>query len=134
MYSLVVLPFPITCPEIERIGEIDIYRIVVLAIFVMLCADHARAGAMTSAPDAERGGALASRLCTNCHLTAATQQHANVDVPSFKEIANKEGQTEGAIMARIVLPKHPMPTIPLSTSELTDLAAYVMSLREEIVD
>ena len=42
---------------------------------------------------------------------------------SFPEIANKEGQTAGSIMAHIVLPKHPMPSIPLTQGELADLAA-----------
>jgi hypothetical protein len=32
-------------------------------------------------------------------------------------------------MGRIILPKHPMPTIPLIKSEVGDLAAYIMSLR-----
>jgi hypothetical protein len=59
------------------------------------------------------------------------QQQANVDVPSFQEIANKEGQSAGTIMAHIMLPKHPMPTIPLTKSELADLSAYILSLREE---
>jgi mono/diheme cytochrome c family protein len=73
---------------------------------------------------------LAARLCSNCHLVGTIQQeHANVDVPSFNEIANKEGQTEGSIMASILLPEHPMPTIPLATSEIGDLTAYIMSLR-----
>jgi cytochrome c1 len=45
------------------------------------------------------------------------------------EIANKEGQTAGTIKAHIVLPKHPMPTIPLTKSELADLAAYILSQR-----
>jgi hypothetical protein len=31
---------------------------------------------------------------------------------------------------RIMLPKHPTPTIPLTKSELADLAAYILSLRE----
>jgi cytochrome c1 len=34
-------------------------------------------------------------------------------------------------MAHILLPKHPMPVIPLTKSELADLAAYILSLREE---
>ncbi len=33
-------------------------------------------------------------------------------------------------MAHIALPKHPMPTIPLTKKELADLAAYIMSLRD----
>jgi hypothetical protein len=33
-------------------------------------------------------------------------------------------------MARIILPKHPMPQIPLTKSELADLASYILSLRD----
>ena len=84
---------------------------------------------ITSKPDPKQGKVLAERLCTNCHLVggAVQQEHANADVPSFPEIANLEGQTAGAITARIMLPKHPMPTIPLTKAELADLAAYILS-------
>ena len=58
------------------------------------------------------------------------QQPANADVPSFTEIADREEQTAGAITARIMLPKHPMPQIPLTKAELADLAAYILSLRD----
>ena len=34
-------------------------------------------------------------------------------------------------MARIMLPKHPMPQIPLQKNELADLAAYILSLQAE---
>jgi mono/diheme cytochrome c family protein len=84
----------------------------------------------TSQPDPIHGKDLATRLCSNCHLVSAGQEHANVDIPSFNEIANKEGQTAGGIMAHIMLPKHPMPTIPLTQSELADLAAYILSMRQ----
>ena len=84
------------------------------------------------ATDPKQGKVLAEKLCTNCHLVggAVQQEHANADVPSFPEIANLEGQTAGAITARIMLPKHPMPQIPLTKAELADLAAYILSLRD----
>jgi cytochrome c1 len=40
------------------------------------------------------------------------------------------GQTDGAITASILMPKHPMPTIPLTTREVADLTAYIMSLQD----
>ncbi len=80
---------------------------------------------------AERGKALGERVCSNCHLVSDQQAKAVADVPSFREIANKPNLTEGEIMARIVIPKHPMPAIPLTKHELEDLAAYIMSLRSE---
>ena len=87
---------------------------------------------VTSEPDKVQGKSLAEKLCTNCHLvgSAQRQQPANADVPSFKEIADREDQTAGAITARIMLPKHSMPQIPLTTAELADLAAYILSLRD----
>jgi mono/diheme cytochrome c family protein len=105
------------------------YVLTVLWLFVLV--PLAVAG-VTSQPDPVHGKGLAERLCTNCHLvSSAQQQHpANADVPSFHEIANREGQTAGAIAARIMLPKHPMPTIPLTKAEMADLAAYILSLRE----
>jgi hypothetical protein len=99
--------------------------------FILLGLSLSAGGPVPAQPNPEHGKELAERLCTNCHLVgAAQQQHANVDVPSFHEIANQSGQTTGAIMAHIVLPKHPMPQIPLEKSEIADLAAYILSLRD----
>jgi mono/diheme cytochrome c family protein len=80
--------------------------------------------------DPFKGKELAKQLCANCHLVDSQQEQTNADVPSFNEIANKDGQTAGAIMAHIMLPKHPMPTIPLTQDELSDLAAYILSMRK----
>lgn len=88
------------------------------------------AGPVTSLPDPERGKELAQRLCSNCHLVTGEQEHAVADVPSFHEVANMEGQTAGAIMGKIVIPKHPMPVIPITKTELNDLAAYILTLKD----
>ena len=101
-----------------------------LAVPILFAAGLAFAGPVTNQPDPFHGKELAKQLCSNCHLVDNQQQHANADVPSFNEIANKEGQTAGAIMAHIMLPKHPMPTIPLTQSELADLAVYILSMRK----
>lgn len=104
------------------------------AAMVPISANAGNAGPVTSAPDPKAGHELAVRLCSNCHLVSAAQTEAVVDVPTFKEIANAEGQTPGAIVARIVIPKHPMPVIPITQSELNDLAAYIMSLKDDGID
>jgi mono/diheme cytochrome c family protein len=108
-----------------------VLRYVITALSLLVFMPFALAG-VTSQPDPVHGKGLAEKLCTNCHLVGSAQQQqqpANADVPSFHEIANREGQTSGAITARIMLPKHPMPTIPLTKAELADLAAYILSLR-----
>ena len=102
-----------------------------LSMLVLVAGGATVAAPATNVPNSQLGHELAARLCSNCHLVGnAEQQQANADVPSFAEIANKEGQSSGAIMAHIMLPKHPMPTIPLTKSELADLSAYILSLRE----
>jgi mono/diheme cytochrome c family protein len=107
-----------------------VVKIIAIALIgFLLGAGFASAGPLTKF-EVERGQALAKRLCANCHLVNGAQQQANVDVPSFREIANKSAQSEGAIMARIVLPSHPMPEIPITKQEIADLAAYIMSLRD----
>jgi mono/diheme cytochrome c family protein len=108
----------------------DLRAILVFGMMVLLGVGLSFGAPATSLPDPIHGKDLATRLCANCHLVSAGQEHANVDIPSFSEIANKEGQTAGGIMAHIMLPKHPMPTIPLTQSELADLAAYILSMRK----
>ena len=53
---------------------------------------QASAAPATNAPDPEHGKKLAADLCSNCHLVGTgDQRQANADIPSFPEIANKEG-------------------------------------------
>jgi mono/diheme cytochrome c family protein len=102
-----------------------------LAILLLAATAGLAFAGPTSKPDPATGKALAEKLCTNCHLVGSiTQEQANPDVPSFPEIADLPEQTEGAVAAQIMLPKHPMPQIPLTKSELSDLAAYILSLRD----
>ena len=108
------------------------HAIFMLALLILLAAGTASGGTVTGTANVQQGRQLASRLCSNCHLVGSgEQQQTSADVPSFHEIANKERQSVGAIMAHIMLPKHPMPTIPLTKSELTDLSAYILSLRQK---
>jgi mono/diheme cytochrome c family protein len=108
----------------------DLRAVLVVSVPMLFVAGLGFAGPVPGMPDPFHGKELAQQLCSNCHLVDNQQQQANADVPSFNEIANQEGQTAGAIMAHIVLPKHPMPTIPLTQSELADLAAYILSMRK----
>jgi mono/diheme cytochrome c family protein len=109
----------------------DARTFLTVAALSMLGAAASLAGPVTSAPDPAHGKDLAQRLCSNCHLVSSEQEQVNVDVPSCQEIANMQGQTEGGVMAKIVIPKHPMPVIPITKPELNDLAAYIMSLRDQ---
>ncbi|HET9572762.1 MAG TPA: cytochrome c [Methyloceanibacter sp.] len=106
--------------------------LLVSAWLSLLVSGVAVAATIPGQPDPVHGKALAESLCSNCHLVGAgTQEHVNADVPSFREIANVPGRTPGDIIGFIILPKHPMPQIPLTKAELADLAAYIISLRDK---
>jgi len=108
----------------------DARIVFIVASLSLFGAGASLAGVVPTAPDPEHGKQLAEKLCSNCHLVDSTQEHIDADVPSFHEIANMKGQTAGAIMGKIIIPKHPMPVIPLTKSELQDLAAYIMTLKD----
>lgn len=84
-------------------------------------------------PDARTGQKIAEKLCVTCHIVGREAASASVpaDVPSFERIANKPGQTVEAIAGRIVVPHPPMPQIELTREEIGDLAAYIISLRND---
>ncbi len=106
--------------------------VLVSTLLSLFMAGAAFAAKIPGQPDPEHGKTLAESLCSNCHLVGAgTQEHVNADVPSFREIANVPGRTAGDIIGFIILPKHPMPEIPLTKAELADLAAYIVSLRDQ---
>jgi mono/diheme cytochrome c family protein len=108
----------------------DVRAVLIVSVPLLFAAGLALAAPVPGQPNPIHGKELAQQLCSNCHLVDNQQQQINADVPSFSEIANEEGQTAGSIMAHIILPKHPMPTIPLTQSELADLAAYILSMRK----
>jgi mono/diheme cytochrome c family protein len=84
-------------------------------------------------PDAKTGHEVAAKLCSGCHIVGGKAANATMpaDVPTFVEIANQPGQTAEAIAGRIVIPHPPMPQIQLTRLEIGDVAAYIMSLRNE---
>lgn len=103
----------------------------VLAI-VAGSAPAATAQKIPGQPDPAKGMELAEKLCSNCHLgkgVATSVGGQPADVPSFPEIAKRPGQTAERIHGKLILPNHPMPTIPLTEDEMADLAAYILSLK-----
>ncbi|MGA8692010.1 MAG: c-type cytochrome [Methyloceanibacter sp.] len=112
--------------------KISLLGRILIVLPLLLSGGLALGAPVPGRPDPVHGKELAERLCTNCHLVgSARQEHANADVPSFHEIANLQGQTAGTITAHIILPKHPMPQIPLTKSEIADLSVYILSLRDD---
>jgi len=86
--------------------------------------------AQAGLPDARRGREVAARLCTNCHaMDRQTSTPARADVPSFPTIASRPGVTSDYLAGKMILPHPAMPGIPLTTAEIRDIVAYIISLR-----
>lgn len=84
-------------------------------------------------PSAKRGSDLAQKLCAVCHIPKADapRLQGTADIPTFPEIAAKDGQTVERITGRIIMPAHPMPQIALSRDQMADIAAYILSLKQD---
>lgn len=81
-------------------------------------------------PDPKRGAEVADKLCSNCHVVeAGTQDRIKADVPTFREIAELDGQDDNRLQGRMIMPAHPMPVIPLTRQNIEDLSAYILSLK-----
>ena len=76
-------------------------------------------------------GSERERVCAVCHIPqpGGPLLQGTADIPTFPEIARKEGQTADLIVGAIILPSHPMPQIVLTRDQMADIAAYVLSLR-----
>lgn len=104
------------------------------AICLLAIVSAASAQTIPGRPSPDQGAQLASKLCVNCHLIGhETQPSGGVkaDVPSFREIANVDGQTSERMTVLIISPKHPMPTIALSRDEISHIIAYIETFKTD---
>ena len=84
---------------------------------------------------------MALLACTGCHVVAPDQpfkpiRNGSPRPPDFKEIANRPGITAASLQHHLeTLPAVPanahMPNPVLSSQELRDVAAFIISLRDK---
>jgi mono/diheme cytochrome c family protein len=111
------------------------------ALFVSLIAilaSTANGKAPADRGDADAGRKLALDACTGCHLVSDDQRFAPLlkGAPSFREIANRPNATAASLRRTIAaLPQVPrngrMANPLLTNDQLADVAAYIMTLRED---
>ena len=115
------------------------------ATLSLVAAFAATAPILTTATAAESGGNVqagrdvALRSCTGCHVVASDQRFKPVyprPLSDFKTIANKPSTTTTSVRQFLErLPAVPKPgqmaNPLLSGEELRDVAAYIVSLRDE---
>jgi mono/diheme cytochrome c family protein len=79
--------------------------------------------------DAAQGAQLAQRWCASCHVIGnAPQSRVQVGPPSFPSIA-KSGLTAAQLRVFLTKPHGSMPDLSLTRAEISDLVAYIESLR-----
>lgn len=81
-----------------------------------------------SAADAGRGGIIARRWCSACHLVSPEQPRASADVPGFASIARRNLPPE-RLKAFLADPHPKMPDMSLTREEIDDIVAYIGSLQ-----
>lgn len=79
--------------------------------------------------DAANGARLAERWCSSCHMIGYTPPaQTQVGPPSFPAIA-KGGLTAAQLRTFLTKPHGAMPDLSLTRAEISDLVAYIESLR-----
>ena len=80
--------------------------------------------------EAANGKVLAEKWCASCHLVSPDQARASADAPPFASIAQRPDEDIDRL-AFFLLDPHPvMPNFNLSRDQITDVVAYIRSLKE----
>jgi mono/diheme cytochrome c family protein len=81
--------------------------------------------------DIAAGHAFARDACNACHMVEAKsqQQRRIVIGPAFRDIANTRGMTATALRVLLTTSHPKMPNLILTSEEIADVTAYILSLR-----
>jgi mono/diheme cytochrome c family protein len=101
----------------------------VLLLALALCAGAVGAHAVETGSPA-RGHDLARGVCAECHAVEDLDSFSPViPAPTFREIAAAPGMTATALSAALRTSHQEMPNLNLSSEEIADLTAYILSLK-----
>lgn len=75
------------------------------------------------------GKTVAQTWCANCHLVTATQAQGSDQAPTWASIANRAGTSSDTLHAFLAQPHGKMPDFKLGTTEIDDVVAYILSLK-----
>jgi mono/diheme cytochrome c family protein len=79
----------------------------------------------------QQGLGVARAICAECHLVdKGPGQSPNLVAPTFEHIANIPGMNSVALTAALRTSHESMPNIIIKGGDLSDVIAYVLSLRK----
>jgi mono/diheme cytochrome c family protein len=81
--------------------------------------------------DIAAGHAFAREVCKACHVVEPEEASPRtVEIgPAFRDIANTPGMTATALRAFLTSSHPKMPNLMLTSDEIADVSAYILSLR-----
>jgi len=78
-----------------------------------------------------QGLRIARAVCAECHLVdKAPGLSSNPAAPTFAQIANTPGMSSAALTVALRTSHEKMPNLIITGSDLSDVVAYILSLRE----
>ncbi|WP_342241887.1 c-type cytochrome [Inquilinus sp. OTU3971] len=81
--------------------------------------------------DPLQGRELAERVCASCHAVERGQASSpNPQAPRFETIAAVPGMTGTAVSIFLRTPHRAMPNLVLNAEEISNVATYILSLRD----
>jgi len=79
--------------------------------------------------DSLHGKDIAKRWCANCHVVESGQTNAIDHAPPFSQIAKTPDFDQNKLSFLLLKPHPNMPALSLDRTEISDLAAYIGSLK-----
>ena len=103
----------------------------ILAVSAVFSAFIAAAAVQAQESGDIQGRQLALDVCASCHAVRAGETRPPLTTaPSFQEIADTPGMTAIALSIWLKDQSHPtMPNFVLSSQQVRDVSAYILSLR-----
>ena len=100
-----------------------------VGLLVFLSPLGAAAQSTTPPDQIEAGRALATKLCSSCHVVTGGATGSGSDTaPPFAAVAAR--RSDAFLHAFLVKPHGKMPPVDLSNAEIDDLVAYIESLKK----
>ena len=80
---------------------------------------------------ASQGLRLARAVCAECHLVDKVPGRSpNTAAPPFERIANVNGMTSAALTVALRTSHKTMPNVIIKGSDISDLVAYILSMKD----
>lgn len=85
--------------------------------------------AQPAVADSQHGKDIAKRWCANCHVVESGQTSAIDHAPPFSQIARTPDFDQNKLSFLLHRPHPNMPDLSLDRTEISDLAAYIGTLK-----